>query len=150
MTIVNIPEQTESDIEVLPKKTLEESRDTTKNTQSSPTTAQNILNEMFCTLAPQKRNAGTGLDTNSLAVKARSISPEPRQAHVPILKPVSRDLKPAPSPTPANSRPASARYSNKENIPPANFSVKHFAHFCFDDNVCTTIFLFCTNKGIID
>ncbi len=148
VTIVNIPEQTGPEVNVpastgSKKITLDENRNTVKDTPSSPTMAQNILNEMFSCLTPQRRNLRPGSDTSSLSVNARSISPEARRPQAPpAYKPESRELRPGPSPTPANSRPTSARRSNKENIPPAKFSVKHFSHFCFDDDVCTYYVLF--------
>ena len=133
MTIVNIPEQDEPDISTdAKKKTTDENQNTVKDQSGFSIAAQNILNEMFSCLTPQRRTLKSGFDASSLSVHARSISPEPRR---PQAQPESRDLRLGPSPTPVHSRPTSARRSNKENIPPANFSVKDFSHFCFDDDV---------------
>ena len=141
LTIVNIPERAEPDV-IVPAITeskmnaLDENPNTVNGALSSPTAAQNILNEMFSCLTPQKRNLKSSLDTDSLSVKARSISPEPRRPQAsPTYKSEGRDLRSGPSPTPVHSRPTSARRSNKESVSPANFSVKHFSHFCFDDDV---------------
>lgn len=141
LTIVNIPEQAEPDISPdTKKKTMDGTQSTAKDTSSSSIAAQNVLNEMFSCLTPQRRTLKNGLESNTLSVCARSISPEPRRPQAsPANQPESRDLRLGPSPTPVQSRPASARRSNKENIPPSNFSVKHFSHFCFDDDVCMTI-----------
>lgn len=137
LTIVNIPEQGEPDITTDAKKKItDENQNTVKDPSSTCIAAQNILNEMFSTLTPQRRTLRSEFDASSLSVRARSISPEPRRPQAsPAYQPESRDLRLGPSPTPVHSRPTSARRSNKENIPPANFSVKHFSHFCFDDDV---------------
>lgn len=144
MTIVNIPEPTyDSEAETAPsntglkKITLDENQNAVQNKPNSSTGAQNILNEMFSNLTPQRRNRRNNLDTSSLTVNARSISPEPRSSQA--QKCDSRNPRPAPSPTPVHSRPTSARHPNKENIPPAKFSAKDFRHFCFDDDVCMTM-----------
>ena len=144
LTIVNIPERAKPDV-IVPtsteskRSTLDENCNTVNGVPaSSPTSAQSILSEMFSCLTPQRRNLRNSLDANSLSVKARSISPEPRRPQVPpAVKSETRDLRVGPSPTPAHSRPTSARRSNKENVSPANFSVKNFSHFCFDDDVRT-------------
>ncbi|XP_028401468.1 uncharacterized protein LOC114524554 isoform X2 [Dendronephthya gigantea] len=139
LSIVNIPEDIEPDVNTINNTrlkitTLDENRNSIKEPSSSPTTAQTILNEMFSCLTPQRRTLRNGLDTSSLSVKARSISPEPRRPQAPpACKPESRDLRPAPSPTPVNSRPTSARRSKDKS--PVNFSVKQFSHFCLDDDM---------------
>lgn len=145
LSIVNIPEESEQDVNTVyntgsKKITLDENRNPIKESSSPSTTAQTILNEIFSCLTPQRRTLRNGLDTSSLSVNARSISPEPRRPQAPpACKPESRDLRPGPSPTPVHSRPTSARRSNKDKSP-VNFSVKHFSHFCLDGDVSIVYF----------
>lgn len=137
MTILNIPEKPES-----PEKTgstgLNERTNCSRDMKASTPSPQQVINEMFTSLAPKRRPLILGKGGHeTLSVNAQSISPASRQpANKLNQASKTSELIPAPS-RPSSARRAPSPSSHDHNNEGCSkFSVKDFSHFCCDDDVC--------------